>query len=107
MLIIYLVDPNYRICSTANVPPQQHDWWAEVALDQTVFGQNASPEAQKLPQEVRDIVDTFTKGCLMDQARAKKIKKLVEEDRAQALRVTRHGMKSDPFDPHIFMYGIY
>lgn len=24
---LLLVDPNYRICSTSNVPPQQQDWW--------------------------------------------------------------------------------
>ncbi|KAJ5167470.1 uncharacterized protein N7482_006251, partial [Penicillium canariense] len=27
---LYLVDPHYRVCSTRNVPPQQHDWWAQV-----------------------------------------------------------------------------
>ncbi len=27
-LIIHLVDPHFRICSTRNVPPQQYDWWA-------------------------------------------------------------------------------
>ncbi|KAJ5934160.1 hypothetical protein N7466_003707 [Penicillium verhagenii] len=26
---LYLVDPHYRICSTRNVPPQQHHWWAQ------------------------------------------------------------------------------
>ncbi|KAI8194462.1 hypothetical protein K4K49_009576 [Colletotrichum sp. SAR 10_70] len=26
-LTVHLVDPHYRICSTRNVPPQQHDWW--------------------------------------------------------------------------------
>ncbi|GIC88817.1 DUF4246 domain-containing protein [Aspergillus udagawae] len=26
-ITIHLVDPHYRICSTRNVPPQQHDWW--------------------------------------------------------------------------------
>lgn len=26
---LMLVDPHYRICSTLNVPPQRHDWWAE------------------------------------------------------------------------------
>lgn len=30
-ITIYLVDPHYRICSTRNVPPQQHGWWAEMA----------------------------------------------------------------------------
>ncbi|CAK7273688.1 hypothetical protein SEPCBS57363_005779 [Sporothrix epigloea] len=27
-LTLYLVDPHYRVCSTRNVPPQQHEWWA-------------------------------------------------------------------------------
>ena len=27
LLVLHLVDPNYRICSTRNVPPQQHAWW--------------------------------------------------------------------------------
>ncbi|KAJ5151472.1 uncharacterized protein N7482_010724 [Penicillium canariense] len=33
---LYLVDPHYRVCSTRNVPPQQHHWWAqEVGNDLT------------------------------------------------------------------------
>ena len=32
-LTLWLVDPNYRICSTRNVPPQQHSWWAGQAKD--------------------------------------------------------------------------
>lgn len=28
---MYLVDPHYRICSTRNVPPQQHHWWTQEA----------------------------------------------------------------------------
>ncbi|EPE02707.1 hypothetical protein F503_04056 [Ophiostoma piceae UAMH 11346] len=27
-LTLHLVDPHYRICSTRNVLPQQHSWWA-------------------------------------------------------------------------------
>ncbi|KAI3395618.1 hypothetical protein diail_1056 [Diaporthe ilicicola] len=27
-LVLWLVDPHYRICSTRNVPPQQESWWA-------------------------------------------------------------------------------
>ena len=26
---MYLIDPHYRVCSTRNVPPQQHHWWAQ------------------------------------------------------------------------------
>lgn len=31
-IVVYLVDPHYRICSTRNVPAQQHDWWRRAAL---------------------------------------------------------------------------
>jgi len=29
-IALWLVDPSQRIISTANVPPQRFDWWAEV-----------------------------------------------------------------------------
>ncbi|KAH8892988.1 hypothetical protein GQ53DRAFT_619176, partial [Thozetella sp. PMI_491] len=32
-IVLWLVDPVYRICSTRNVPPQRHDWWSEKAYD--------------------------------------------------------------------------
>lgn len=28
-VVLYLVDPHYRVCSTRNVLPQQYGWWAE------------------------------------------------------------------------------
>ncbi|KAJ6013069.1 hypothetical protein N7522_003424 [Penicillium canescens] len=40
-----LVDPHYRVCSTRNVPPQQHDWWAAAA-------QQASDLDKRLPREL-------------------------------------------------------
>ncbi|KAI9645911.1 hypothetical protein NHQ30_005348 [Ciborinia camelliae] len=33
-ITLYLVDPNYRVCSTRNVPPQQHSWWNEAMSDE-------------------------------------------------------------------------
>ncbi|KAJ8066741.1 hypothetical protein OCU04_004131 [Sclerotinia nivalis] len=49
-IALWLVDPHVRIISTANVPPQQMDWWLE-----SVFGD--TPEARskamgKLPAEL-------------------------------------------------------
>jgi len=32
ILALFLVDPHTRIPSTANIPPQQQDWWREMAL---------------------------------------------------------------------------
>jgi hypothetical protein len=31
---LYLVDPHYRVCSTRNVPPQRHDWYAQAVSDE-------------------------------------------------------------------------
>ncbi|CAG8021984.1 unnamed protein product [Penicillium salamii] len=40
-----LVDPHYRVCSTRNVPPQQHEWWAAAA-------EQASNLDKRLPREL-------------------------------------------------------
>ena len=45
---LFLVDPHYRVCSTRNVPPQQHHWWArEVGGDLASIG---------LPREIVDAI---------------------------------------------------
>lgn len=53
-LTISLVDPHYRICSTRNVPPQDHDWWADEALSA------ALPPKIHVPRELIDHIDSFT-----------------------------------------------
>ena len=35
-VVLYLVDPHYRVCSTRNVLPQQFHWWAEALSDEFV-----------------------------------------------------------------------
>ncbi|KAK3934566.1 hypothetical protein QBC46DRAFT_324902 [Diplogelasinospora grovesii] len=52
-LILYLVDPHYRVCSTRNVPPQQHAWWWDAAEgDQVVAGWGK----RGVPQEVANSI---------------------------------------------------
>ncbi|KAJ0121097.1 hypothetical protein J7T55_008258 [Diaporthe amygdali] len=49
-IALWLVDPHCRIISTANVPPQQQDWWAE-----SVFGKSEDSQASaasRLPGEM-------------------------------------------------------
>ncbi|KAM7184755.1 Protein of unknown function (DUF4246) domain containing protein, partial [Rhypophila sp. PSN 637] len=46
-LTLHLVDPNYRVCSTRNVPPQRLDWWAHDV---------ARLMHLELPQELYDMV---------------------------------------------------
>lgn len=46
-IALWLVDPFQRIISTANVPPQQFDWWAEAA-----FGSGDKATAGEMPPEL-------------------------------------------------------
>lgn len=58
---LLLVDPNYRICSTRNVPPQQHEWWA------------AAVEAEllkALPAEIVSDILKYTDDWPMSEADA-------------------------------------
>ncbi|KAE8359589.1 hypothetical protein BDV27DRAFT_168430 [Aspergillus caelatus] len=48
-LTLWLVDPYYRICSTRNLPPQRHGWWAQEA-------QSLVASAHSLPQELASMV---------------------------------------------------
>lgn len=62
-ITLYLVDPHYRVCSTRNVPPQQHHWRAqEMGKDLTTVG---------LPREIVDdilrAIDSWPMG--MQEAR--------------------------------------
>lgn len=46
-IALWLVDPNRRIISTANVPPQQMDWFTD-----SIFGTDATNAISKLPAEL-------------------------------------------------------
>lgn len=62
LIALWLVDPHTRILSTANVPPQQQDWWAE-----STFGRSADSlrsAADKLPAEVLQLLGE--KGVVLE-----------------------------------------
>ena len=61
-LALWLVDPNLRIISTANVPPQRQDWWLDSVLGTSPEARQQS--AQKLPPEVLQLLRE--KGALGD-----------------------------------------
>ena len=50
-IALWLVDPAVPIISTANVPPQQADWWAEA-----IFNRSSEAHA-KLPGELRSMLE--------------------------------------------------
>jgi Protein of unknown function (DUF4246) len=63
ILALFLVDPNIRVISTANVPPQQRDWWSEEVLSTGVFDRLA----KELQDKTFKSVDNFPIG--LDEAK--------------------------------------
>lgn len=60
-IALWLVDPLQRIISTANVPPQQFDWWAEA-----IFGSEDKASKGEMPPELFQL--------LLEQGAAKAVK---------------------------------
>lgn len=96
VIVLYLVDPHYRIPSTKTVPPQQHDWWIEAALARRNFASDS--KASTLPQEVLDLVNAETEDWPMGREEAESIKREVERDRAEAFRAVDEAMPTFMFE---------
>jgi hypothetical protein len=64
ILVFFLVDPFAPILSTANIPPQQREWYAD-ALRRGV------PEFRRLPMDVMNTILESVNGCPMSLAEAK------------------------------------
>ncbi|KAJ2933512.1 hypothetical protein H1R20_g3583, partial [Candolleomyces eurysporus] len=97
IVALFLVDPNTRVTSTADVPCQRQDWWTEEVLKPTAISQSTSarptfPDSNaggvhKLPPELQkivfDLVDDFP--ISMDRAKGYRVK-LMEERKKFALQ---------------------
>jgi Protein of unknown function (DUF4246) len=68
-LVLWLVDPHYRVMSTANVPPQQHEWWTNEIYK---LGWKLPPELTKM---VTDNSDSLMR---MDEAKEHRLKLMDE-----------------------------
>lgn len=66
ILALFLVDPSIRIPSTANVPPQQKDWWAKEINEQGLLN--------KLPSEIADLVYDEVEGFPLGLEQAKEVR---------------------------------
>lgn len=72
ILALFLIDPHCRIISTANVPPQQKDWWSPEIRD--------SARLEQLPKEIMDQVVEDVEDFPISFETAKELKlKLMEE----------------------------
>jgi len=73
ILALFLVDPNIRIISTANVPPQQKDWWSEeINRQMAKSGKALGKLSTELKDKVFEDVDDFP--ISMDEAKALRLK---------------------------------
>lgn len=77
MIKLRLVDPHYRICSTRNVPPQQHDWWVTEA-------RHASDLDARLPPELVHLVMEQTNWWPMSTAEARRLREDFQRDHQRA-----------------------
>jgi hypothetical protein len=96
MLVVHLVDPHYRICSTRNVPPQQGEWWASAAgLDQAL-GQLRNGHG--LPREIVNQIWTELEGAgPMRIDEAAEAKRMRAEDERVYREARQHGVDSYSF----------
>ncbi|CAK7266386.1 hypothetical protein SEPCBS57363_002062 [Sporothrix epigloea] len=78
-LTLYLVDPHYRVCSTRNVPPQQHDWWAAAVGSELAAGAG-------LPMEVVDNIMRYTDEWPMGMEEAEQHREQMVKDRQQLIK---------------------
>ncbi|KAH9925048.1 uncharacterized protein BXZ73DRAFT_50116 [Epithele typhae] len=76
ILALFLVDPNVRILSTTDVPPQQQEWAVAVAEAEALGG------VRKLPQELLDMIFGFTEPALMSRKQAEEHREKLMEERS-------------------------
>ena len=76
LLTMHLIDPNRRAMSTAMVPPQQKDWWAD-----EVRRQNA--RFYRLPIEVWERIVGMVEGFPIAMDEAENIRREFMEERAE------------------------
>lgn len=91
ILALFLIDPFQRVISTANVPPQQRDWWLE-ALEEDREGRlNTLPP--ELKKQVLDDVDDFP----ITLEEAKKIREELMDERKAFVKDVNNLLESEEF----------
>ncbi|KAF5334509.1 hypothetical protein D9611_013772 [Ephemerocybe angulata] len=81
ILALFLVDPYTSVISTADVPPQRLDWWAEEVNSATGNDPQANVFA-KLPNELRGTVYSEVEDFPIKMNRAKKYREKLMEERS-------------------------
>ena len=77
ILALFLVDPHIRVISSANVPPQQLDWWAEALRSDDKL----SGSVNKLPNELFDATINNVTEFPISLEEAKKLREELMSER--------------------------
>ncbi|KAJ2927367.1 hypothetical protein H1R20_g9729, partial [Candolleomyces eurysporus] len=92
IVALFLVDPNSRIISTADVPCQRQDWWADEAMktSQSSSARPNLPDSQaggvyKLPLELQKIVFDGVDDFPIGMDKAKEYRERLMEERKKFL----------------------
>lgn len=63
ILAMFLIDPNIRILSTANVPPQRRDWWAKEVRKVKKFAALPQELFDRIVESVNDFSISWDAAC--------------------------------------------
>jgi hypothetical protein len=92
ILAFFLVDPHLSIISSANVPPQQEDWWTErQELVSRLLG-------ERLPPELQDMVKGEFDAYPITMEEAKGYRKELMEERSTRLEEQNEKFEMDHFN---------
>jgi hypothetical protein len=89
ILALFLVDPHIRIISSANVPCQQREWWAQEVLDRGPF--------KTLPNELQDEVVRNVAEFPIGMEEAKELREELMEERKALVKMHNTEFTSESF----------
>lgn len=88
ILALFFVDPNIQILSTAHIPCQQRDWWAESVWQRTTLGlPNNNNYLGKLPTEIWDTIVDVVEDFPLSLEEAKALRQKIMNGRTMFTRM--------------------
>lgn len=87
ILTLHLIDPNRRVMSTAMVPCQRRDWWANEV-------RRRSPRFWRLPTEVWSHIVELVDGWPLSMEEGKEMRKKFVEEREESRRQHTESMEA-------------
>lgn len=92
-LVLWLVDPHYRIASTANVPPQQQDWLSPETIESLRTQQDTAAQPQ---DDIKDQANDYP----MSLETAKELRLELMKERTKLMPSIENGFDSYNFCEH-------